>query len=209
MLSCTLQTCSKPILITIKALKSILRSGVSNYLKTRLGSFPLHPGQRLTHFFIHLDGASTSLDSPSAAIASAAADHASSESVSAMHPRLHRQKLQSKNNRGKNFRSFKSGKAVANIEVILTAESKFFLIHRLSWNYRSIRCRTLKWSRNKSPYRPSSLQLAQLQCQSTASRSSFCWCLAAEVMSGFPESVVEWAICRDVISLVVSRGVRR
>ena len=34
-----------------------------------------------------------------------------------MHPRLHRQKLQSKTNRGKTFRSLKNNKAVANIEV--------------------------------------------------------------------------------------------
>lgn len=34
-----------------------------------------------------------------------------------MHPRLHRQKLQSKTNRGKTFRSLKN-KAAANIEVI-------------------------------------------------------------------------------------------
>ena len=38
-------------------------------------------------------------------------------SASSMHPRLHRQKLQSKTNRGKTFRSLKNNKAVANIEV--------------------------------------------------------------------------------------------
>jgi len=63
------------------------------------------------HYFI--DGASTSLDSPSAASATADPDQTP---TSTMHPRLHRQKLQSKTNRGKNFRSFKS-KATANIEV--------------------------------------------------------------------------------------------
>ncbi|XP_045030143.1 protein unc-80 homolog isoform X4 [Daphnia magna] len=53
---------------------------------------------------------STSMDNPSTAV------DVPTES-SSMHPRLHRQKLQSKTNRGKTFRSMKNNKAVANIEV--------------------------------------------------------------------------------------------
>lgn len=43
-------------------------------------------------------------------------DPSPSAETAAMHPRLHRQKIQSKTNRGKTFRSFKN-KVVANIEV--------------------------------------------------------------------------------------------
>lgn len=56
-------------------------------------------------------GGSISLDNPSGAT-----DSSPSAETAAMHPRLHRQKLQSKTNRGKTFRSLKN-KAVANIEV--------------------------------------------------------------------------------------------
>jgi hypothetical protein len=61
-----------------------------------------------------MDNPSMAVDLPTEPTSAAAA---------AMHPRLHRQKLQSKTNRGKTFRSMKNNKAVANIEV------RFLLIH--------------------------------------------------------------------------------
>jgi hypothetical protein len=50
-------------------------------------------------------------------------------SSTSMHPRLHRQKLQSKTNRGKTFRSLKNNKAVANIEVHFRFISIVLVLH--------------------------------------------------------------------------------
>jgi hypothetical protein len=50
-------------------------------------------------------------------------------SSTSMHPRLHRQKLQSKTNRGKTFRSLKNNKAVANIEVHFRLISIVLVLH--------------------------------------------------------------------------------
>ncbi|XP_046453317.1 protein unc-80 homolog isoform X4 [Daphnia pulex] len=61
-------------------------------------------------------GGSTSMDNPSMAV-DLPTEPTSASAAAAMHPRLHRQKLQSKTNRGKTFRSMKNNKAVANIEV--------------------------------------------------------------------------------------------
>lgn len=59
---------------------------------------------------------SSLLDHPSVV---AGNDPSPSTETASMHPRLHRQKLQSKTNRGKTFRSLKNKAAVANIEVII------------------------------------------------------------------------------------------
>jgi hypothetical protein len=61
------------------------------------------------------------MDNPSVAV-----DLPTEPTSAAMHPRLHRQKLQSKTNRGKTFRSMKNNKAVANIEVRFCLPNVFF-----------------------------------------------------------------------------------
>jgi hypothetical protein len=75
--------------------------------------------------FLYKDvgGGSTSMDNPSMAVDLPTEPTSAAAAAAAMHPRLHRQKLQSKTNRGKTFRSMKNNKAVANIEV------RFLLIH--------------------------------------------------------------------------------
>ena len=70
---------------------------------------------------------------------------------SAAQPRLHRQKLPNKPNRGKTFRSFKS-KTSANIEVPLFL-TRFNLTEILTtWNVWLCRYRILRWNKNWWPF---------------------------------------------------------
>jgi hypothetical protein len=88
------------------------------------------------------------MDNPSTAVDLPTEPTTSSTS---MHPRLHRQKLQSKTNRGKTFRSLKNNKAVANIEVPPVFQLFFFSLEIECWMKCFIffgRCRTLMWNKN-------------------------------------------------------------